>query len=80
MFALVALLTVPGLLMVRFFPSATAEPVVNRSKREVTPLSVPVWFALAGVSMFSWDKVRSGHFWRPSAMLPAFPPKRFTPR
>jgi predicted MFS family arabinose efflux permease len=52
LFALVALLTVPGLLLVRFFPSATARPMVNRSTREVTPLRMPVWFALAGVSMF----------------------------
>jgi predicted MFS family arabinose efflux permease len=52
LFALVALLTVPGLLLVRYFPSATATPMVNRSRREVTPLSVPVWFALAGVTMF----------------------------
>jgi predicted MFS family arabinose efflux permease len=52
MFALLALLTVPGLLLVRFFPSATLKPAVSHSKREVAPLSVPVWFALAGVSMF----------------------------
>lgn len=52
MFVVLALLTVPALLLVRFFPSAAIRPTITHSTQERAPLSVAVWLALAGVSMF----------------------------
>ena len=52
MFALLALLTVPALLLVRYFPSASVRSTTTRSLRKRVPLSAPVWLALAGVSLF----------------------------
>jgi predicted MFS family arabinose efflux permease len=52
MFALLALLTVPALLLVRYFPSASVRSTTTRSLQKRVPLSAPVWLALAGVSLF----------------------------
>jgi predicted MFS family arabinose efflux permease len=51
-FVLLALLTVPALVLVRFFPSVKIRTTTAQGARKATPLGVPVWFALAGVSMF----------------------------
>jgi predicted MFS family arabinose efflux permease len=47
-----AVLMVPALLLVRYFPSRPLQSAVNDAPRERAPLSIPIWFALAGVSVF----------------------------
>jgi predicted MFS family arabinose efflux permease len=51
-FGVLALLTLPALLLVRYFPSTAEQSPTVRSPRKRAPLSTPVWFAIAGVSMF----------------------------
>lgn len=46
-----ALLTVPALLLIRFFTYTVRVPITH-SARGREPLGAPVWLALAGVSMF----------------------------
>jgi MFS transporter, DHA1 family, inner membrane transport protein len=47
-----AVLMVPALLLVRYFPSRPLQSAVNGAPRERAPLSIPIWCALAGVSAF----------------------------
>jgi len=47
-----ALLMVPGLILVRHFPSAAIQRAANEVRGVRQPLSVPVWLALAGVTAF----------------------------
>jgi MFS transporter, DHA1 family, inner membrane transport protein len=51
-FILLALLMVPALVLVRFFPAVRIKSTTPQGARKAARLSVPVWFALAGVSMF----------------------------
>jgi MFS transporter, DHA1 family, inner membrane transport protein len=60
MFPGLAVLMVPALLMVRYFPSRPMQSAVQDAPRGRVPLSVPIWFALAGVSLFY---VGQGSLW-----------------
>jgi DHA1 family inner membrane transport protein len=60
LFLALALLTVPALLLVRFFPATAVRTPVTPSTRQRAPLPVPIWFALAGVSLFF---VGQGSLW-----------------
>jgi predicted MFS family arabinose efflux permease len=47
-----ALLTVPGLLLVRHFPSVAIQKATGDAAGVRRPLSVPVWLAIGGVTLF----------------------------
>jgi MFS transporter, DHA1 family, inner membrane transport protein len=55
-----ALLMVPALLLVRFFPSTAVLGRGTRAASPQRPLGAPIWFALAGVTMFF---VGQGSLW-----------------